>query len=198
MDLNHPDFNFSTERQFHCLRHFPFKGYEQLRALAVKFPTNSTEQIIEQLALVGSKFSHTFATEPSEILNRLDRGIIFSRSLENNKTLFQYTFSKDEFPLGIGDSALRSLSKLNETEHARKYKVKRGDYEVWSCNVTELPKSNILSIIAYDQGISFDIITLFPGDYAPAFPRGTSELDEVNKLFWEGHCLLSKNPTETR
>lgn len=192
MDLIYPVFNFSQNRQFHCLRHFPFKSQEQLLALAVQFSTNSTDQIIEQLALVGSKFNHAFAAEPLDILNRLDQGIIRSRSLENNKTLFQYTFSKDDFPQGIGDSALQSLSKLDETEQARKYKVKRGDYEVWSCDVTELPKSNILSIIAYHQGSSFDIITLFPGDYAPAFPRGTSELDELNRVFWERHCLLSK------
>jgi hypothetical protein len=191
MDLNHPDFKFSTERQFHCLRHFPFKGHEQLRVLAVKFPTNSIEQIIEQLELVGSKFSQTFATEPLEILNRLDQGIISSRSLENNKTLFQYTFSKDEFPQGIGDSALRSLSKLDETEQARKYKVKRDDYEVWSCDVAELPQSNLLSIITYNQGSSFEIITLFPGDYAPAFPRGLGDSEEMNRVFWEEHCLLT-------
>jgi hypothetical protein len=182
MDLNYPDFNFITKRQFHCLRHFPFKGHEQLCALAVKFPTNSIDQIIEQLALVGSKFSHTFATEPLEILNRLDQGIIFSKSLENNKTLF----------LGIGDSALQSLSKLDETEQARKYKVKRGDFEVWTCEVVRLPTTNVLSIITMEKAGVFDIITLFPGDYAPAFPRGTSKLDEVNKLFWEEHCLLNK------
>jgi len=191
MDLNHPDFKFSIERQFHCLRHFPFKGHEQLRVLAVKFPTNSIEQITEQLELVGSKFSQTFATEPLEILNRLDKGIISNRSLENNKTLFQYTFSKDEFPQGIGDSALRSLSKLDETEQARKYKVKRDDYEVWSCDVAELPQSNLLSIITYNQGSSFDIITLFPGDYAPAFPRGLGDSEEMNRVFWEEHCLLT-------
>jgi hypothetical protein len=121
----------------------------------------------------------------------LDQGIISSRSLENNKTLFQYTFSKDEFPQGIGDSALRSLSKLDETEQARKYKVKRDDYEVWSCDVAELPQSNLLSIITYNQGSSFEIITLFPGDYAPAFPRGLGDSEEMNRVFWEEHCLLT-------
>jgi hypothetical protein len=198
MDLNYPVFNFSQDRQFHCLRHFLYEGYEQLHTLAVKFPSNSTDQIIEQLELVGSIFNHTFAKEPLEILNRLDQGIIRNRLLENNKTLFQYTFLIDDFPQGIGYSALLPLSELDEAQQAKKHKVKRGDYEVWTCEVSELPTSNKLSIIAFENEGFFDIITLFPGEYAPAFPRGKSELDEVNRLFWEQHCLLSKNITETK
>ncbi len=191
MDLIHSDFTFNLDRQFHCLRHFSFDGNDQLRRLEAKFPSYSTTQIQQELELIGSKFHADFAQEPFEILDQFKKASRMQIPIENNKTLIQFAFSKDDFPNGIGNSALLPLSELDEAQQARKYKVKRGDFEVWTCEVAKLPTSNKLSIIAFENQGNFDIITLFPGEYAPAFPRGTSELDEQNRMFWEGHCLLS-------
>ncbi len=190
MDLNYPDYTFNLDRQFHCLRHFSFEGNEQLRRLAAKFPSYSTSQIQQELNLIGSKFYADFAQEPLDILKQLKKASQTQNPIENNKTLIQFAFSKVDFPNGIGNSALLPLSELDEAQQARKYKVKRGDFEVWTCEVVRLPTTNVLSIITMEKAGVFDIITLFPGDYAPAFPRGTSELDEQNRMFWEGHCLL--------
>lgn len=192
MGLNHPDFTFNIDRQFHCLRHFSFQGKSQLRRLEAKFSPYSKAQIQQELDLIGSKFYADFAQEPLEILNQLEKASQMQTPIENNKTLIQFDFSKEDFPNGIGNSALLPLSELDETQQVRKYKVKRGDYEVWTCEVAELPTSNKLSIIAFENQGFFDIITLFPGEYAPAFPRGTSELEEQNRMFWEGHCLLKR------
>jgi hypothetical protein len=190
MDLGWPHLNFTLERQFHCLRHFSFQNKEQISHFQHQFPTYSGEQIQQQLEMVGSKFHDDFAREPMAILRHLEKAPHIQRPIENNKTLFQFTFSQIDFPKGIGKSALIAVGQLDEAQQVRKYKVKRGEIEVWTCEVAELPTSNLLSIIAMEKAGVFDIITLFPGDYAPAFPRGTSELDEQNRMFWEGHCLL--------
>jgi hypothetical protein len=198
VDIVIPSFEFSPERQFHCLRHFLFDDLDQVFELHRNFPSFHTKEIKEQLDMVGSKFNKEFALQPIDILNSLPKASFTLKDIERNKVVIQFSFSSKYFPNGIGNSALICLSELSVHQQTAKYMVNRSNYEVWSCDVTELPKSNILSIIEYNQGSSFDIITLFPGDYSPAFPRGTSELDEVNQLFWEEHCLLSKNSNDTR
>lgn len=60
------------------------------------------------------------------------------------------------------------------------------------CEVKELPTTNLLTIIALNQKNTFQIVTLFPGDYAPAFPQGLGDEEEKKRVFWEGHCLMNK------
>lgn len=190
MDIKIPTFEFSLERQFHCLRHFSFHDLEQVDILHTHFPSFNPIEIREQLDMVGSKFNKEFAQQPIDILISLAKASFTQRDIANTKIVGQFSFSWDDFPNGIGNSALIPLSELSAQQQADKYKVNRSNYEVWTCDVAELPATNLLSIIALKLENSLQIVTLFPGDYAPAFPRGLGDSEELNRVFWEGHCLL--------
>jgi hypothetical protein len=192
MDLIYPNYEFSLERQFHCLRHFSFHEINQLNFLQDNFPNYHSKEIREQLDMVGSKFVPAFARQPMDILNSLKKASFTIRDIGDNKIVAQYTFSEQEFPNGIGNSALIPLNKLSDQQQAAKYKVNRNNYEVWTCEVDELPTTNLLTIIALNQENTLQIVTLFPGDYAPAFPQGLGDQEEKKRVFWEGHCLMTK------
>jgi hypothetical protein len=127
-----------------------------------------------------------------DILNSLKKASFTNRDIGDNKIVAQYTFSEREFPNGIGNSALIPLNKLSDQQQAAKYKVNRNNYEVWTCEVEELPTTNLLTIIALNHENTLQIVTLFPGDYAPAFPQGLGDQEEKKRVFWEGHCLMNK------
>ena len=192
MGLSHPDFYFSNERQFHCLRHISFHDEDQLKFLQNNFPRHQLKDIRRQLDMVGSKFDPSFVKQPMDILKSFKKASFSSRNIENNKIVFQFLFSVKDFPNGIGNSALIPMSELSTQQQATKYKVKQSNYEVWTCEVEELPTTNLLSIIALNQENTLQIVTLFPGDYAPAFPSGLCDSEEMNRVFWKGHCLLNK------
>jgi hypothetical protein len=198
MDLIYPNYEFSLERQFHCLRHFSFHEINQLNFLQDNFPNYHSKEIREQLDMVGSKFVPAFARQPMDILNSLKKDSFTNRDIGDNKIVAQYTFSEQEFPNGIGNSALIPLNKLSDQQQATKYKVNRNNYEVWTCEVDELPITNLLTIIALNQENTLQIVTLFPGDYAPAFPQGLGDQEEKKRVFWEGHCLMNRKSIKTK
>ena len=198
MDLIYPNYEFSLERQFHCLRHFSFHELDQLNFLQDNFPNYHSKEIREQLDMVGSKFVPAFARQPKDILNSLKKDSFTNRDIGDNKIVAQYTFSEQEFPNGIGNSALIPLNKLSDQQQATKYKVNRNNYEVWTCEVDELPTTNLLTIIALNQENTLQIVTLFPGEYAPAFPQGLGDEEEKKRVFWEGHCLMNRKSIKTK
>jgi hypothetical protein len=198
MDLTYIKYEFSLERQFHCLRHFSFQEINQLNFLQDNFPNYHSKEIRAQLDMVGSKFDPAFARQPMDILNSLKKASFTNRDIGDNKIVAQYTFSEREFPNGIGNSALIPLNKLSDQQQAAKYKVNRNNYEVWTCEVEELPTTNLLTIIALNQENTLQIVTLFPGDYALAFPLGLGAEEEKKRVFWEGHCLLNRKSIKTK
>jgi hypothetical protein len=195
MDL---DFEFSLERQFHCLRHFSFHDEDQLKFLQEHFPSYPLKDIREQLDMVGSKFDPSFVRQPLDILKSIKKDSFTSRDIENSKIVIQFSFSYKDFPNGIGNSALIPLHELSAHQQASKYKVNRSGYEVWTCEVEELSTTNLLSIIALNQENTLQIVTLFPGDYALAFPLGLGAEEEKKRVFWEGHCLLNRKSIKTK
>lgn len=63
--------------------------------------------------------------------------------------------------------------------------------------VNFLPETFLVTVIADcsgvdDLGMEWNLITAFPGDYAPAFPHQGMSKDDFNhaKLFWQEHILL--------
>jgi hypothetical protein len=198
MDLSYIKYEFSLERQFHCLRHFSFHEIDQFNFIQDNFPNYHSKEIRDQLDMVGSKFDLSFARQPMDILNSLKKAFFTNRDIGDNKIVAQYTFSEQEFPNGIGNSALIPLNKLSDQQQAAKYKVNRSNYEVWTCEVKELPTTNLLTIIALNQKNTFQIVTLFPGDYAPAFPQGLGDEEEKKRVFWEGHCLMNRKSIKTK
>lgn len=191
MDLSYPAFIFSIERQFHCLSHFSYKGEEQIQLLQGQFPLYKPMEIRQQLDIIGSKFFVDFAQQPIGILAQLHKATCSKIDLEENKTLFQYEFPLNDFPNGIGNSALLPLKELSDEQQAAKYQVLRDHYKVWTCAVFELPKTNLLSLIAANKRDTYDVITLFTGEYAPSIPFGIGNQDAMNQVFWERHCLLN-------
>ena len=192
MDIKIPTFEFSLERQFHCLRHFEYLGCEQLIQIATDFPGYSFEQIDKELKLIGSKFHRTFALSPINLLDELSGANSLKHMIETGQSVFQFSFDPLKFPNGIGNSAIVKISGCSDEERAQLKKIRRGQFEVWSLSVSELPPTWTMTIISRSREESCEIITLFPGEYAPKFPIKGDPNESINRLFWEDHAFLMK------
>lgn len=192
MDITIPTFEFSLERQFHCLRHIEYLGSEQLIRLATHFPDYSVEQIDKELKLIGSKFHQTFAPYPIDLLGELSVANAFKHTIDAEQSVFQFSYDAIKFPFGIGKSALLKISESSNEERSRLIKTQRGQFDVWSLQVSELPPTWTMTIIANPRRGANEIITLFPGEFAPKFPTKGDPNESESRIFWEDHAFLMK------
>ena len=60
--------------------------------------------------------------------------------------------------------------------------------------VDELPATSFLTLICEKKNEKLDLITLFPGQYAPAFANPNMHPDErmISQIFWSENILLKK------
>jgi hypothetical protein len=60
--------------------------------------------------------------------------------------------------------------------------------------VDDLPETNQFCVIVEGNYSPFEIITLFPGEYAPPFPHAnqSEKANNDSKQFWEKYVLLKK------
>lgn len=70
----------------------------------------------------------------------------------------------------------------------------RNGKEVEFIEVEELPSTSLLTIVCRRELSGFYLITIYPGEYAPAFPHDGMEPEELSwaMAFWDKHILLKK------
>jgi len=192
------DFNFArftTDRQFHVLKHFQSVDQEYREYMAENSDF-SAEDIEKQLSMQGSKFRESFCENPLELFDLLKDE--FQRQQtetywSGNKCEFQMRFLFNDFPNGIGEDKIIHIDEVPdiikepfvgkdlETLHSIIYKTT--PKPTWTTN-----------IILQNTGSQPEIISIFPGIYAPPFPDRESQ-DEVGYLvslkFWSKHIIIA-------
>lgn len=70
----------------------------------------------------------------------------------------------------------------------------RNDFIVSYAKVDELPATSMVTVICSRVADAFQIITVFPGGYAPAFPHDGMAPEDLSRAmaFWDKHILLKK------
>jgi hypothetical protein len=107
-------------------------------------------------------------------------------SQTNGNRAFRYKISCKG---GIGANTLINIQSIPQTDKSTLKKVIRNGFQV---NVVErnfFDPTNELVLICNSLN---EVITVFPGMYAPAFPTQLVDKNEVDaaQLFWDNHAFI--------
>jgi hypothetical protein len=175
----------------HICRHFKSLPSEDVsKLLAIGFNKSEIEQ---ELALVGSKFfsppfSGIFALVDFIEKNWVKKEVV---SLENDTLVSRWIWDKMEYPDGIGNDGLVSLNSLNEDELSRVYKKERKKFIVNAYPTSQVFPTNEFIVISKNKP-NPEILTIYPGTYAPPFPTEDMEKGFFKSCdeFWKIHALI--------
>jgi hypothetical protein len=146
----------------------------------------SEKEFLEARQTVGSKFDPQIVRSPDDIRTLIAKVNPICRLMQSNGNV-ALTFA---FGFILGTESLISFDELKGVPHAVQKKERNG----FKVNVVSLPEfkpTNEITLIVN----SFDeAITVFPGRYAPPFPRnGMKEEEKANcTTFWNSHAFITK------
>jgi len=182
---------FPMDRQFHVLKHFVDidKEYEKLLRLSY-----SKEEINYILNELGSYFYKDFSENPLNLLRDLLESKIDAIEVDavTNNLHLSYSYTKSEYPDGIGLDNLIAIEELSPDEVIAIETKYLGGNKVQSIKSEAKPTWELHIIIA-QQSDSYTIITMFPGMYAPPFPDYKNQSKDSylkNKKFWDKHIFI--------
>ncbi len=91
-----------------------------------------------------------------------------------------------------GDIGNTGIASRKEVDFNTIIKENRNGFMVEVALVSELQVTNNFCVVVEKVGADFDIITAFPGPYAPSFPyKDQGETDhQISENFWNTHVLL--------
>jgi hypothetical protein len=106
-------------------------------------------------------------------------------SQTNGNRAFRY---KIPFEGGIGTNTLVNIHAIQPDKSILK-KVIRNDFQVNVIGRNFFDPTNELVLICNSLN---EVITVFPGTYAPAFPTQLVDKNEVDaaQLFWDNHAFI--------
>ena len=152
----------------------------------------STEQIENELSLVGSKFDVEFATDISVLLNRCNQYSNKESIGENGNLIIECSVPKDDFPDGIGTQAVIPIQDIPESKRRFIFTQKNREVELLHYKVDDFPKTNLFTIILKPIKEKFLFISAFPG--APAMPIPIISMNLALytscKKYWDTHVFL--------
>lgn len=183
--------NISDKVLLHICRHFknlPPEDLSKLLELGI-----DRAEIEQELMLVGSKFfsppfSGIYAIVDYIKKNWQKKEVI---SFENDILVSRWVLNKSEYPLGIGNDGLVSLKSLNENELSKVYKKDRKTFVVNAYPTSQIFPTWEFNVISKSKP-NPDILTIYPGTYAPPFPMDSMEKDFFLSCdeFWKVHALI--------
>jgi hypothetical protein len=190
MDAHQLSYNDRT--LFHMLRHFEFVN-EQAR-ICLKDSGYSMEIIDENLAMPGSKFHKTFASDIKSLMEQLNLGKIIQIQERKKYQEIIFDFYQTQFTNGIGTLGVCNKNELNALNASEpKLKINRG-IQLWHATISKMPTINQLTLVVKKQSTSNFLITAFPG--LPALPlplKNMNPLDlELSKQYWADKVFLEK------
>jgi hypothetical protein len=185
---------FPVERQFHVLKHFKSVDKEYFMNLQDN-SGYTTDEITHQLDVRGSDFYDGFALNPMVLWQKLKSKIPHDNIKTywiNDKCEIEVEYNQNEYPDGIGEDHLAHISELpqgildmidrNDWKSLRKLTYRAKPKPTWT-----------VQIILRKLGDSPEVISIFPGIYAPQLPDQDiqSEEDYARSLeFWKTHVVL--------
>ena len=190
--------NFSRETRFHILKHFGSLPEVFVHEFA-NVSGYTTEEIRNKTHIPGSKFSDMFVKGPdelytiiSELVNRPDTRLIW----RNGKCEFEWTYQSSAFPSGIGYDCLINIDLLNPGQKQIIQKMLVHGYEVSVLKGMPEKTWTLNAILRKISDYEADIVTIFPGRWAPPFPNSFEPgSDEylASSSFWNNYVFLREN-----
>ena len=86
------------------------------------------------------------------------------------------------------------VGKLSDYPKVEVQEENRNGYMTRFIEIEELPQTKLVNVVFKHCLIGMELITVFPGMYAPAFPNATMLKDDflIASEFWNAHILLKK------
>lgn len=179
------EFILTDERAFYLIKHFEKmdeKGIHHFKQLG-----HASEAINHALTNIGSKFYASFTENPYELIQKIAQFTPFDVILQTNgNRAFRY---KIPFEGGIGTNTIANIQAIPKTDKSTLKKVIRNGFQVNVVERNYFDRTNELVLICNSFN---EVITVFPGIYAPAFPTQLADKNEVDaaRLFWENHAFV--------
>jgi hypothetical protein len=185
---------FTPERQYHCLLHFSKVPDDYLSGLCA-LTGHTAAEAREIMNAPGSKFHVNRFDSPLSLWEKLPEfsPFVVKEELRKDGNIhIAYRFPEQLFPSGIGFDGLIARNELPVGLPKNIQHVKRNGYEVASVKMDDMPVTFELHLVMA-SGNPESVITMFPGTYAPPFPKKEfqTEEDYLNSLsFWENHLMV--------
>jgi hypothetical protein len=137
--------------------------------------------------VAGSCFYSDVFQNPMELIQFINSTIPIQIIQQENQ--IQAHLFKAEFAIGTC-----ALSDLNSLKNPDIQLETRDGISIRFAWVDSLPETNKFFVIVEGHHSPFEIITLFPGEYAHPFPHAnqSEKANNESKEFWEKHVLLKK------
>lgn len=183
------ELKLTVQRAFYILKHFESIDVDSRNLF---FENGYSElEISKSIATIGSKFFNTFCSNPfqlSKIINNSKPVESFNQS--NGNCVFIYSFHESD---GIGNDNLINLSNLLLLELNNLKVETRNNFKIKIVQKVSFVKTNQLVVVASKE--NNEIITAFPGQYAPPFPIHLSDTKSkiASERFWEEHAFIEIN-----
>ena len=141
----------------------------------------------EGSTVAGSCFYPNVFQNPFELMNYINSTLphqIIQQESHTQAHLFKAEFA-------VGTCALTDLNALKNPEIQLEIRDGISTRFAW---VDALPETNHFCVIVEGSHSPFEIITLFPGEYAPPFPHAnqSEKAHAESEEFWEKHVLVKK------
>jgi hypothetical protein len=175
----------SNERAFYLIKHFESidkKGLKHFQSCG-----NTIDEINIALYTLGSKFNSKFSYNPFDLINKINQYIPLEIIHQANGNLA--LIYKLRFAGGLGTCNVVNLKDIPKNERQNIKKIYRNGFEINVIKRNFLDITNQLIVIVTNN---FDVITAFPGLYAPPFPNQlTNSVDVENSIkFWDNHVFI--------
>ncbi len=174
----------TENRIFYCLKHLK-KVNKQTNDYLIEKGHNLIE-IQEQIDLIGSKFFSSFCQSPAEVHDKItDRVPSKIIHQDNGNVVYCFTFEEN-----IGYDSIIAISELSSKERKAIGQEKRNHYEVKVIRKNKRNATKQLNVVF--QKNNNEIITMFPGIYAPPLPSEHMNAEELLLAndFWENYVFI--------
>ena len=171
------------QRFFHILRHYTEIDNSYYEILKKQGYDDFT--IKQACNSVGSKFNATIIQNPLDLMQLKEKGnIAFKIEQANDNDAISV-----KFDFVVGSEGILSILELSETEKQFIKESKRNGIFIKSIKLPELKPTNQITYIINKQD---EIITAFPGRYAPPLPFSNMPFKEKKTSieFWLNHVFI--------
>jgi hypothetical protein len=168
----------SHQRALHVLRHFEKIDQTAFNTLKEIY-TNKDINLAMQMS--GSKFLQTIFSSPFDLPFIISKANLIKTINQEYNIAYIY-----EYPEEIGQDAIAEITALSDLDLAQVKVQKRDIHEVRVLNSEHIPLSNNFVVILDSK--KENVITFYPGKYAPAFNDNIKSLE-----FWNQHVILTKS-----
>ena len=172
----------SIDQAFYLLKHFHgIKPTDRIKWFGIG---KNAIEIQAQVNTVGSKFESSFCDSPFKIGEKIKLGKLIETIEQSNGRKAEVF----EFTQITGEENIVPIFELSETEKLHIHAEKRGDFEAKVFTTERKFYTHKLTVIS---SASNELITCFPGGYAPAFVSDWMSDREktLSKSFWDQHLF---------